>query len=271
MHYKYLTLFSLLSLLFASCDRTPGVVDPTQPVTGVENVEINPKEITFSNADGVKDTTVQVSIYATLSNQISNDSFPRFTVKDVSGDTLIVKGKLDQFNKTADRFEGTADIPLNTTDIRSLAVYVYAVELGDNTNWIKHELNIQGYSSSPPTIIEASNPDTVQIPNDGSVIPVSFTAKVTDVDGQKTIDRVLMNIIDENGNSLSSQPFRLYDDGQHADSRSSGDQVAGDSVYTRRFYVDSTNSAVSHTVHYFAKDKGGLVSDTVTTTFTLVK
>lgn len=242
------------------CDTTsepPSILKNDPAITAIS---VSPSSIQFSPVtDGYKDTTITFAITSTLEN--SDPTFqPIFLVSDLSTNQPIQSGTM---NFGDEGYLGIFTIETSTTSFTNLLIEVYAVDETTRGNSAQAHIEIAGFSNNPPQIIEINSPTEVQRPDDGS-IPATFTAKVTDQDGQQTIDRVLIRVIDIIQGESANSPFQMFDDGN-----TFNDAVASDSVYTIQFPVDAIAERPTQNfrIEYFAIDQGGLISDTVRTTF----
>ena len=267
MNKKNLSFLAIIfsAVLITSCDDTPGsdlgLDDPR-----VISISLTPSNIDFLPSDGIKDTLVTIQVRAMVEN-LEENVLPRLAVFSRDEDSSpVLTADLSSTSNT-NEYEAIFELPLNTLDFLVFDVFVFSFgDFGDG-NWVSSTLSVDGFANNKPVILEASNIEEVTIPTDGSSIPVQFTAKVTDEDGQNTINRVSIIFLNEDGSTLTPNPNELFDDGQAA----SGDLVAGDSLYTITFSINGSNTPNNRTALYFAIDNAGLSSDTVRTTFNIVR
>ena len=268
--FRAFPLFLLPALLISACDETPVDDDPTDPTPQITSLEVNPSLIQFDeNSDPVTDTAITVQLQAAVNRYFPEDARPSFTVfRQGSPDNIIAEGTFDELiSSTPVMVFGTQfQLELMTTDFESYVINVYYYTNQGDGNTSQSEFDVRGIPQFPPEILDVANPDTVVIPRDGEPKEVfSFRAEVVDPEGQETIDRVLVDIVQPNGNLAGGMPFQLYDDG------TGGDAVAADSIYTRVFEVTSSNNPQDYTLRYYAFDKTGLGSDTVTSEYHVVQ
>ncbi|HKI47462.1 MAG TPA: hypothetical protein VKA08_19180 [Balneolales bacterium] len=270
----WLTLLFAMTMIFYSCDKTPGVVNQTQSDSNLLlNGEITPTNFVFASQGG--DTTVSVHLQVQVNDTSAIKGYPRYQINDNSTDSTISGGVLSQFDAANHLFSGSATIKTSTRDFRNLTLLLYAVNKENLlTNTYRAVITVKGVQGHPPQILSVSNPDTVKIPASGTQ-PIVFTAKVTDPDGQSNISQVLVDLISTStGVRLNGSPFQMYDDGNQNNvggGSGSGDLVAGDSVYTRTFQINSSNTPSKIAVKYYAIDKSGLSSDTLSRSLDIVK
>jgi len=278
---RYLNHFRIFLLLIAafvfltSCSDTTSVKPIHTQSVILQDVLISPLNISFKNTAIKKDTTINLTFAATVTDTSLIKSDPFFTVIDLQSSQAIATGQLTNFDKSKSRFTTKYPLQLKTTAFAEYQVYIFAIDKqNQSTNRYQTIITVQGNVGKPPVVLSVSNPDSVQIPSGSNTSYVDFKAKVTDPDGQSNIDSVLVNLVSQNtGKPLNGSPYLLYDDGgsTNVGGSVSGDAFKGDSVYTRRFQVSSSNTADKLTVSYFAVDKTGLHSDTTATHLVFVK
>lgn len=257
--FIYTALLVTTSLIFYACDTTTAPADGFGEAPSIYRFDVSPLNVQFDpTLDGVKDTTLLINIEAEIQNL--NDSLPVLTVTDRSTDEIILQRKLSA-NQNTQQYTYQFPISTRTTYFQKFRLNIYGVNGSGNFSYAVASLNIEGFSVEAPQILEVSNPDTVTKPSsDTDLYP--FTAKVTDQEGQDTIEGVFVRIINPETGEVNNSPFQLYDDGSNGE-----DAIANDSLYTITFPVDPNSQAQTFDLLYYATDKGGLTSDTVKTQF----
>ncbi len=267
MSYKFysLVLFTTIWVLaFASCDDTltPKDFDEQQPY--VQNLVVSPSEITFDpQTDGQKDTTLNLNITVNGFN-FGVDSVPYYSVFVGNEDFPSIQGKFPVNFSPITTFQTSIPIVTNTIDFETYTLLITPSLSGNNQNFAQAIITQTGVPINAPEILEVNNPTEVERPSNGEIL-VPFTSKVRDIDGQNNIEGVFLRLISQTSGEVANSPFELFDNGN-----SGGDQIASDSVYTVTFPVSSNNELQTYDILYYAKDKSGLVSDTVRTTFSIV-
>jgi len=253
----------LFALVFLSCDAEPGL--PTQSASDyrVTQLTIQPNPIVFLPEQSVKDTTVAVRFQVRVMDGVAGGPNPTVLVFDPVTNVSVVEAVMTPVTGTSDLFEHVLSIATTTTAIRSYNVSVYMVDKDvPVSNSISGNVTITGFSTGRPILLFEQTPATVTIPASGSQI-FDLKAKASHPNGMSVIERVEVAIRGQNGVSLSGSPFQLFDDGNLA---VNGDTVAGDSLYTRRFTITSSNNPETYTLKYVAIDRFGAASDTLTAT-----
>ncbi|HKJ34117.1 MAG TPA: hypothetical protein VKA34_19960 [Balneolales bacterium] len=262
-------------LLFYACNDSTSISSIHTQQAVLTKASINPQKINFASINASKDTSVTITLTATVSDTSVLRDHPHYTVSDVQSDSTIARGTLTDFNPATSTYQTTYSLKIKTTDIAEYQIFIYGIDKQNKmTNTFRSTVTIYGTTGKPPVILSVNNPDTVQIPTGSNVNYFDFKAKATDPDGQNNIDSVLVNLVSKNsGKPLNGSPFQLFDDGgtQTIGNSNSGDVIKGDSVYTRRFQINSSNTPDKFTVSYYAVDKTGLHSDTTVTHLVFVK
>jgi hypothetical protein len=267
MHW--LRLFHLFPILFfISCDAEPGL--PTSSVSDVKLTALSliPSQVDFIPADAVKDTVVQVAISIRLASG-TTDIPPTLLVVDSESNDVVFEGPMTGFsNLTTVQYTQTVPIRTSTTTLAEYSVSVIVVDNGRPiSNKVIGKIRINGFSTGRPALLFQQTPTTVQIPMSGNQA-FDLKAKVSHPNGNALIQTVSVIIRGANGVALSGSPFQLFDNGNTADN---GDATAGDSLYTRRFVISSSNNPDTYTLRYYAIDRFGASSDTLTATMRFVQ
>ncbi|MFV1884901.1 MAG: hypothetical protein ACMZ7B_10470 [Balneola sp.] len=264
MFTKFFSRLLFIGVLFSiiSCDPTETSLTVFGEAPVVQNLTIQPNSIVFVPEDGFRDTTLSIYIEAFIEN-VSEETFFGYTIRNKASQEIVAFGELAAETR-ADIFRTETGLETTTTSFENYIVEAFAYNEAGIGNFIQVPISIQGFSNNKPEILEVSNPDTLQRPESGETI-ARFTAKVRDLDGQSSIDRVLIRVINQESGEVTGSPFRMVDSGN------SGDLIASDSIFTWALPVTPTdnNPNRNFNIEYFAIDLGGLISDTVKTTFSI--
>ena len=266
IHKALLSTLILAILGGIHCDNLPDT--PTQSYTYVDlsHFRVEPTDISFDVVlDGFKDTTLHYTFFALLHNSEFLEHLG-YIVRNPRTSEILLQESLEKLviDTLPIEIQGNFRWETNTASYEQLLLELYALDRYGYR--IQHQaiLSIEGIASSPPKIIWVENPNSVEIPTGSTTLNIPFQAKVTDPDGQETLDRVFIAFENEDGSILTPTPNVLTDSGTGLD------EVAGDSVYTITFSVNSSNTPQNRTVLYYAKDKAGLFSDTLKSTFNII-
>lgn len=260
----YIIIFVAILLLGGCGEDSP--VSGNQRVTHtIVSLNISPNELIFDESMGIKDSLVNIQVSGRVErySDISlNRPAPIFTYTLVrQSDQSLIDTGMVPYNESSAELVGNIDLMVNTTDFNNYRLLIFALSNDQIVSNTAHStIKIRGFSAGIPEIVFAINPDTVRIPTSGNT-PFLVQAKVIHPNGQHLLDRVLVNIRDQNNNLLVGSPFQLFDDG----GTESGDPVAGDSVFTRRFQIGPTNNPDVYQLFYFGIDNLGMSTDTIQT------
>lgn len=263
-HKALFIIFLIKTLFLYSCGEDSPSASALSESYIISQLSVNPTQITFTPTDGVKDSVIVINVSGSILSHTQNSESSTLNMELVrASDSQPVAFRNIAVESTA-TFEQTITIPSKTTDFNDYRLYLY-VTTGDRitSNSAQATIKVRGFALGVPEILATNNPDTVRIPANGTT-PFALQAKVTHPDGQALLDRVLVDIRDQNNNLLAGSPFRLFDDGNVGGSNS-GDAVAADSIFTRAFNIGSSNNPDVYQLFYYALDTQGASSDTVQT------
>ncbi|MDW8466895.1 MAG: choice-of-anchor X domain-containing protein [Chloroherpetonaceae bacterium] len=127
---------------------------------------------------------------------------------------------------------------------------------GQSGGHARQTVRIRDSRASAPTLLSVESPDTVRIPETGTRL-IQITARATHPNGVSFIREVLATRTDNRNIT-----FQLLDDGDR--NGLSGDQTAGDGIFTATLQVPSTNSPATRTFEYQAIDRAERRSNIIT-------
>jgi hypothetical protein len=263
--FIYGTFLLFLSLGISACDQTTGPTEIFKDKSAIIDFDISPSDVQFSSTqDGIKDTTIQVTFEATTLNLDDDEQLTLYIVNRLN-DEVLLQRTLEE-SSTENEFELTIPFETRTTFFSNYLVYLRISSDKSNSSYAQGNLKITGFSVIPPEILATNNPESVVRPSSGNVA-ASFRAKVLDEEGNDTIEGVYMRLVSQQtGDEVSGSPFQLYDNGENG-----GDITANDSTFTLTLQLNSSNQLQDYNLFYYAIDKGGLVSDTVQSTFRITE
>lgn len=258
-----ITAFLFLAVAIIGCDSPPGTAPYQVSPQPFATLTLTPGELTFDPEAGIRDTTVTVVISAQLRAGASVQN-PSFSVRRQGFSEVFRQGSLTQDsggNLTASFSFSTA-----TNNSALFTVYVFdQIEGGVLSNTLQRSLIQTGFTTQPPEIQSLAHPSVVLIPTEGTT-SFRFLARVVHPEGQENIAAVLLELFDSAGNMLGGEPFTMLDDG---DEQNSGDEEAGDGIFTRAFSIGPNNQPETYDVRAYALDRQGLSSDTISSTLTI--
>ncbi|SMO33999.1 hypothetical protein [Gracilimonas mengyeensis] len=259
--FTYTILVCFIGLGFYACDSTTSPQNPLEETPAITFLALYPSEAAFTQEDGFRDTTLTVQIQGSVKHFSADDQL-LYTISYKGGETIL-EDSLTNFNGGS--FSGTFELETSTTSFQDYLINVFAYNESNPGNYAQALFKVKGFSNFAPQIIETDSPGEITRPSTGE-IPATFTAKVTDQDGQENIDKVYLRVISQQSGEVEGSPFEMFDDGS-----SFGDEVENDSTYTWSLPVTQTDNNPNRDfdIEFYALDKGGLSSDTVRTTFSI--
>lgn len=251
------------AVTFTACDSPPGSAPYEVSPQPFASITLTPNELTFDPQAGIRDTTVTVQITARLRPGYSVQN-PVFSVRRQGLSEVFREGTLTQDSGG----NLTASFSYSTSTNNSALFTIFVFDSGDNgiiSNTLQRNLIQTGFTTQPPEIQSLAHPAVVLIPTEGTT-SFRFLARVVHPEGQENIAAVLLELFDSAGNMLGGEPFTMLDDG---DEQNSGDEEAGDGVFTRAFSIGPNNQPETYDIRAYALDRQGLSSDTISSTLTI--
>ena len=212
MFHKAL-LSTLILAIFGGihCDNLSDT--PTQSYTYVDlsDFRVEPTDISFDvDLDGFKDTTLHYTFFALLHNSEFLEHLG-YIVRNPRTSEILIQESLEKLviDTLPIEIQGKFSWETTTTSYEQLLLELYALDRYGYR--IQHQaiLSIEGIASSPPKIIWVENPNSVEIPTGSTTLNIPFQAKVTDPDGQETLDRVFIAFENEDGSRCTESVFTV--------------------------------------------------------------
>ena len=254
----------LIIATLARCDSAPGVVqDPEEPPRFTE-LSFYPQRLVYAllPTDQVDGDSIHVPI--TIAAQLEADGgadevwFAILAPSPLQDPLLSGRLTRTEFG----RFEQQVTVTLSALEVQAYTILVYALDKsGQVTADARGTLHyFRSFEPGiPPAIDSLVVPDTLHRPGPGQpAASLVLIAKVRDADGQS--DVALVEFWNE---SAPANRFLMCDDGGSAPcgaSDDSGDETAGDSLFTRRVFITSDNAAGTTMLVFQATDRAGLLS-----------
>lgn len=254
-------LFLGIPFINSGCDSTTGSNSPISDTPAVRSISLTPSEINFTREiDALTDTTVTITVTSEVEHVIQGYA-PLFVITDQLTGRVITTQPM--INDAGNTYSNSYGLETTTATTTSYLVKVYAVDESGTGNYASAIFDVNGFENRKPELVSTSSPDTIYRPVAGSV-PATFTATVSDPDGDETINNVYLRIIDQSIGEVTGSPFLMSDDGS-----SLGDVTAGDLTFTWELPVTTTTGTQNrdYNIEFYALDNLGLSSDTVKTTF----
>ncbi|MCS7082027.1 MAG: hypothetical protein N2561_00165 [Bacteroidetes bacterium] len=228
------------TLLVSDLGRAPEIV----------RLSVSPQEVLLDPLPPGPDgrVTVTLRVEADIRDPDGNLQDVRVWCRDPYQEAVSAEAELTRVGQ--DRYAGELLLRLARGAVGQYTVYAQARDRRNRvTNIPRVELLVRA-TGSPPRILEVRAPSEVRIPAQGSRF-FEVAAWVEDPDGPETIARVYLV-------TPTGQEIDLYDDGRVNET---GDQRAGDGLYTRRLSVSSANAPGRYSFTFYAVDRAGLRSE----------
>jgi len=241
----------LVAMLLKGCtELTPA--NRIEPIR-IASIELSPSELDFSGQTSGSDTTVTITLELLL-----KEPADRALMLTVSrNQTIFVSRPLPLFEEN--RYRTTLPLSLNTLQSDSYLFSVYDALTAESDD-ARAELRVTGITLSPPVLLSVSNPDTVQIPENGTQ-QMRFEARATHPQGLSFLSRVDLYLIDQEGIRLGDL-FELT---------AAPDQTEPENrLYTTVLEINDSNQPDRVDVFYFATGVDGQRSDTLQTVLNIV-
>ncbi len=151
-------------------------------------------------------------------------------------------------NVVSAQYAGDLDARLTRSSVGTFTLVVIPFDVfGQSGGDARQSIRISDSRASAPVLLSVDAPDTVRIPETGTRI-IQITARATHPNGVSFIREVLATRTDNRAIT-----FQLLDDGDR--NGLSGDQTAGDGIFTATLQVPSTNTPAVRTFEYQAIDR----------------
>ncbi|PIO47485.1 MAG: hypothetical protein CMR00_10250 [[Chlorobium] sp. 445] len=157
---------------------------------------------------------------------------------------------------TSAQYAGDLNVRLTRTTVGHFTVVVTPFDVfGQSGGDARQTIRITDSRASAPTLLSVESPDTVRIPESGTRL-IQITARATHPNGVNFIREVRATRTDNRAIT-----FQLLDDGER--NGLSGDQTAGDGIFTATLQVPSTNTPATRTFEYQAIDRAERLSNII--------
>ncbi len=238
--FAFHTLVLLLCFLVSACEKEKsGLIDLNYGSPYLSGVTLNHSSLNLDiDSTGSVQKLDSVSFRITIqcsgvilrkasdapSHAILQIFKPGETSPFLSSEFSVESAGEDTFS-----FSGPVSFIIQYTDIGALRLEFSVVTAGGvSSNLVQRSLIVGRKIDRVPQILDESVPDTVVLPPGDSLL-IKMTATVGDSDGLADIKEVFFYSLNS---SNPLQKFKLYDDGSMSTNPPSGDQVAGDGIYT---------------------------------------
>ena len=265
-------IFILVILYGAACDSVPDSlpVVPEQPPK-IEAFAIAPQRIVYALLDesAIEGDSVKVNLNITATVKTFESQIAQVSYAILSPDTTGQPIRIGNLSPSQNsRYTGSVSVTLSALDVQDYPVIVYVVDSNDRLGGEARTVleYVRSFEAgSPPVIEKLIIPARIQRPAAGEPgRSLVFIAEVFDPDGLTNVE-----LVEFWNNSSPDRRILLCDDGNQRPcgaSKESGDQEAGDGLFTRRVFITNSNSLGVNTFTFEAIDRAGLRSQQVSQT-----
>jgi hypothetical protein len=254
--------------LLQACEQTLPSHSVVQDSFFIEQLSITPDSLVFTNlsASASQDTTITFDVIMQFNGPANDQIEAKIDLLSELRDSILVTTPLAVSELSSGHYQAAGSFELITTTTLSDRYTLTGSIQADQSSptWSEFAIPQLAQTGEPPVILSYDVPSPVTIPASGNKT-IPFTAKVTDPDGQVSLQSVNLDLLNDQGQLIGNSPYSMKDDGGDE----SGDTVAGDSIYTVTFSINSQNQPAEYQARIYAEDNVGLQSDTVQTSFIL--
>jgi hypothetical protein len=269
LHVKHLFYFlniaflGIFLLFFAGCEKTPsGIIDDNSMPPFLSFAQLNRDSLNIDEdslyvipLDSGKKFFLTLFATATAHDTDGGNSisFLHYKIFKPNTSASMQSGKLKR-TSVANSSATFSDSIVFVVQRTEPGFYQFQFTAEDNKHWISNAFLLSFLvtrRNSTPNIDTVVTPDSIQIPSAGAKF-ILFTATVSDSDGIGDIANVFFK------NLTSSNPTNipLFDDGLTSEH---GDQLAGDGIFSRMLFIDSSNTPGDKEFRFYAKDKSNAI------------
>lgn len=262
---KKILIASITIMSIISCDEIPSNIIDQKPINLNTEVIDAPDEFYFSNLDSVFVTSIKLN---------NTDFIEKVWLKVLSYDgsstihQQIFMSDEGDIHLSGDKIKGdniySALIPMSKKIPSGSYIIEYYVQkkfANTQTNILKYAIHVFNYINSqvnlPPAIIEIVVPSSATYGQ-----RFTLMIKISDPNGLNDISSVYYELYKPDGsktvNSQGISQFPLFDDGNTS---SNGDATANDGIYSVYLTFPSGQPSGQWRFEFYAKDKGGLLSE----------
>lgn len=253
-------LIGWLCVVGLACDNQAVSEAPYEPPT-VSFLSVQPAQVDLDTLrfEGNAPAEVRFRVEATIQfrNNAINAVQAAFVSPSSTEPLAVVSLRPLIGTATSVQYLGTLTVRLSRTSVGDFQVVVTPFDVfGQSGGDARQTIRIRDSRASAPTLLSVDSPDTVRIPETGTRL-IQITARATHPNGVTFVREVVAVRTDNRAIT-----FQLLDDGDR--NGLSGDQVAGDGVFTATLQVPSTNTPATRTFEYQAIDRAERRSNIIT-------
>jgi len=257
--FKKIASLGIGVFLFVGCNKTPpGIIDDnsTPPFLSFAKLDKDSLNVDDDSQSAVPLDSGKKFLLSLFATSTAHDtdggnsiSFLHYKIFKPNSSEYVQSGRLKRTSVTS-TYATFSDTIVFIVQRTEPGLYRFQFTAEDNAHWISNALQrsfLVTRRNSAPNIDTVITPDSIQIPASGIQF-ILFTATVSDSDGIGDIANVFFK------NLASSNPTNipLFDDGLTSEH---GDQLAGDGIFSRMLFIDSSNTPGYKEFRFYAKDK----------------
>lgn len=264
-----------LGFLAACSEKEEGIIDFTGLPPFLSQATVSPEIVNTDTLLIGSPGMVSFSLLATAEVEdpdgLQDIAGVQYSVRTPEKSEIVSAGQLRDDGINPDlspsdgSYNGAVTITIDRNEIGNYTVEFFATDRsGLTSNAVQKRLIVVRQQNSPPVISNLVAPDTVQLPQTGSVVFL-MAVDATDPQGLSDIAEVFFRSLDS---SDPNRKFLMKDDGN---TPTSGDEVQGDGTYSIKIELASTNNPGTFRFEFQASDKAGAASNTILHLLTVIR
>lgn len=249
---KYFLIPLILGILLYSCEKDDtNVIDPILNFPVIDSVRVSPTVFDTSRIN------INLTAYVTSVDPIGSVVAK---ITDPDGNDFVSVGL--QLNGSA--YSSNLDTLLACRVVGNYKIeFVATTVSGLASNTVSNTFDIINSNNVKPSISIIYAPDSIQRPPGSEPVPAAFLkVQGFDPNGDCDVSSAYFNSFNPNGIPSSQNPFLMYDNGNT--SLPYSDTIANDKKYSLTIYINNQANLGNYSFRFNAKDRLGLVSDTLT-------
>jgi len=272
---RTIAVILLLGFLASCSERDDSPIDFTGLPPFLSEASISPEIVNSDTIQTGTSGSVTISLLATATvedpNGLEDIARVEYSVMKPGESQVSFRGELGiplrdpPMPRVGGVYEGPVVFTIQKSEIGNYTIEFFATDQpGLTSNAIQRTLTVVRQQNSPPVILNLQAPDSVQLPQTGSVV-FDMSVDASDPDGLNDVAEVFFQSL---ASSDSTFKFQLKDDGN---TQVSGDITSGDGTYSIRIQLDSTDKTGPFPFRFKAIDKSGAASNTILHTLIVIK
>ena len=254
--------------LLAACDTAPGPDELSARPPLLQDFSFSPQRVVFAllPPEQIAGDSVRIPLdlrVTALGPEVPIEEVTYIIQSPTSLTEPLATGTMQ--SGAGNQYSASTTLTISALDVRNYTILIYAVDEARRVSGeVRGQLEYVRIfdPGEPPVIDELIAPDTLRRPAEGQPgVSLVLAALVSDTDGLSDIEKVEFWNVNTPNTRLA-----MCDDGGNTPcgaSEESGDGTAGDGIFTRRVFIESTNTLGVNTLAFQATDRAGLTSEIV--------